>query len=84
MFKPYEFPLEEKKNLNKAKRTNTITKIEIAKMTDQIDKKLSGVVILDTPLANKSSWILTLDNASEISSSDSEDPNVKAIKPLAN
>ena len=52
-------------------------------MIDQIDKKLSGVVIPDTPLANKSCRIQTLDKAFEISFFDGEDLKVKAIKTVA-
>ena len=50
-------------------------------MIDQIDKKkLLRVVIPDTPPANKSSRIHTLDKASEISSSDGEDLKVEPSK----
>ena len=84
LFKPYEFPFKKKKNLNKAKRVDVITKLEIAKMIDQIDKKLLGVVILENPPTDKSSRIQTLDKASKISFSDCEDPKIKAIKIIEN
>ena len=62
------------KNLNKAKEVDLVTKLEIAKMIDQIDNKLMiGVVILDTPPPDKSSKIQTLDKAFEISFFDGED-----------
>ena len=53
-------------------------------MIDQIDKKLSGVVIIETLPVDKSSRIQTLDKASKISFSNGEDPKIKAIKIVAN
>ena len=84
LFKPYKFLLEKKKNLNKVETTDVITKLEIAKMINQIDKKLSEVVIPETPPADKSSRIQTLNKASKISSSDGKDPRIEAIKIIAN
>ena len=79
MFKPYKFSLEKKKNLNKVEKANFVTKIEIAKMIDQINKQLLGVVIPETPLANKSSKIQSLDKVLEMSF-DGEDKKLKPSK----
>ena len=57
--------------------------MEITKTIDQIDKKLLGVLILETLPTNKSSRIQTLDKASEVSS-DGEEKKIKAIKTVAN
>ena len=83
LFKPYEFPLEKRKNLNKSKRAELVTKLEIAKMIDQIDKKISRAIIPDTFPPNKSSWIQTLDKVSK-TPSDGDDQKIKAIKTIAN
>ena len=85
MLKPYEFPSKKKKILIKVERADLVTKLEIAKMIDQIDKKLlTGVVIPNTHPSDKLSRIQTLDKTFEISSFDGEDPKVGAIKIVAN
>ena len=79
MFKLYEFPSEKNKNLNRSEKDDLVMKIEIAKIINQIDKKLLRVVIPKIPLADKSSRIQNLDKVSEISFN-GEDKNKKRIK----
>ena len=81
--KPYKFPLEKKKNLNKSERVDLVTKLEITKIIDQIDKKILRVIIPDTLPPDKSSRIQTLDKVSE-TFSNGEDQKIEAIKTIAN